>query len=146
MYIVLNKFLASLFPVKSYKTDNDNNIDKKPCYIYKFISNRGVIYVGKTIDSNTRFAHHLDKNWINEVVEVEYVELYNRSDMDIYELYYIDKYKPKYNKICNRESTFSYTLPELKWKKESAKEFFMKFAPFKAIRYFTYQEVNNIPD
>ena len=63
-------------------------------YIYKHILNNEVVYVGKTINMESRQkSHNKDKDWFIEGLEIEYAEVDNKTIMDIYELYYINKIK-----------------------------------------------------
>jgi excinuclease UvrABC nuclease subunit len=68
-------------------------------YIYKFYNqNNECLYIGKTYHLKPRFIQHKkDKAWWNEVVKIEYGECIKDILVDIYEIYYIDKLKPKYN-------------------------------------------------
>jgi len=94
------------------------NFMKKKFYVYKWVdSNENILYVGKTIDISNRTTQHIqDKKWIDNDTEIYYAELPNKTDMDIYEIYYINKYNPKYNIRYMNESIFSLTLPELNFK------------------------------
>lgn len=88
-------------------------------FIYRFISLGGtVLYVGKTRNLADRVTSHTKKPWFDEVGYIEFTQLPNASDMDVYELYYISKLKPKYNKDSNRKDTFSHELPELVFTKD----------------------------
>jgi len=87
-------------------------------YIYKWVYRiTNVLYVGKTTNLQTRTNHHKnDKIWLSKDVELYYAELPNKTDMDIYEIYYINKYKPKYNTRFMNNIEFSIELPKLDFK------------------------------
>ena len=79
-------------------------------YVYRFINNNNtIIYVGKANNINIRIsqhfsnAGHLLQECYAEVERIEYIELPTKIDMDIKELYYINKWKPKYNIINKQE-------------------------------------------
>src|SRR5699024_8633990 len=65
---------------------------------------RDVLYVGKTINLSNRInTHisgrgHLPKEVSNSTRYVEVKKYKTKLDMDIHELYYINKLRPKYNK------------------------------------------------
>ena len=74
-------------------------------YVYRLLSEaRDVLYVGKTINLSNRInTHisgrgHLPKEVSNSTRYVEVKKYKTKLDMDIHELYYINKLRPKYNK------------------------------------------------
>lgn len=98
-------------------------------YIYRFIGKEEkIIYVGRTEDINGRLNNqhfsgrgHLPLECYREIIKVEYAEMGSSSEMKIYELYYINKHKPKYNVMENRGDTLSFSLPEPVWEKFTGK-------------------------
>lgn len=75
--------------------------DKK-YYIYMFKNNNDeVIYVGKTSRNiYRRIREHIkDKDWILAVKHILITEVSNPVDQDVAEIYYINKYHPKYNEL-----------------------------------------------
>lgn len=77
-------------------------------YIYKHILDGEVVYVGKTTNmENRQKAHNNEKDWFKEGLKIEYAEVNNKTSMDIYELYYINKIAPKFNKSANRRDDIS---------------------------------------
>jgi len=68
-------------------------------YIYKHLNKKSeVIYIGLTIDINSRqSSHKSNSHWNKEIYKIEYAEVTDNMLMEIYEKYYIDKYLPKYN-------------------------------------------------
>lgn len=88
-------------------------------FLYDSFNN--LLYVGKTKSLRTRFHGHFNRTmiekepWKNEV-DTDNIIIYtclNECDMDIYETYFINKYKPKYNKDKVFETTSSFELPYL---------------------------------
>lgn len=87
-------------------------------YVYRFLnSNNEVIYVGKTNDLDRRMkqqhftnAGNLTMEEYGEVNEVEYITLKTRIDMDIKELYYINTWKPKFNRKDKIEESIALEL------------------------------------
>ena len=86
-------------------------------YIYKmFDKNNEVIYIGKTINIDQRLRQHMtdkDKKWFKTVSKIYYAECLNKTDMDIYEIYYINKLVPLHNKQSVNGCEFSLLLDEL---------------------------------
>jgi len=86
-------------------------------YIYKmFDKNNKIIYIGKTIDIDQRIRQHMmdkDKNWFKTVSKIYYAECLNKTDMDVYEIYYINKLVPLHNKQSANGCEFSQELNEL---------------------------------
>lgn len=75
-------------------------------YIYELYDLNGeLLYIGKTQDFSRRLRQHLKtKEWSSEIFSIYLAECANATEMDIYELYYIGKLKPKYNKDCAHET------------------------------------------
>lgn len=92
-------------------------------FIYKFINSKDeIIYIGKTIRLHVRMKSehftsngHLPQKCYDETVKIYCSKLNNKDEMSIYERYYINLYNPKYNQQYNNNSTFNFTLPDLKW-------------------------------
>lgn len=95
-------------------------------YIYQFVNDRNeTIYVGKTKNiKNRMISHftsgHLPKECYNAISKILYAEFSSGIDMDIYEIYYINKYKPKYNTESKYESNSTvFVFSDIEWKKYS---------------------------
>lgn len=87
-------------------------------FIYKFLNkDNEVIYVGKTNNIYARMNQHNQKKYFKnkEVVKVLLAQCNSPTDRDIYELYYINLYSPKYNDKQNYGIQFSFALPELEF-------------------------------
>lgn len=85
-------------------------------YVYRFLNkNNEIIYIGKTVELKIRLRTHFYYNcedWKKEVCYIEYSKLKDGATMSIYEIYYIDRYKPKYNKSDKYLNTYSHILLE----------------------------------
>lgn len=75
-------------------------------YIYRFIDkNQKIVYVGKTNNLTKRYNQHfrnrghLTKECYNSVWKVEYIKVDSELNALLLETYYINKYRPKYNKL-----------------------------------------------
>ena len=74
-------------------------------YVYRLLDRESnTVYVGRTrslqgrIDSHLKGESHLPYKYILEVDKVEYKTFNSEIDMVLAEIYYISKYKPKFNK------------------------------------------------
>jgi len=52
---------------------------------------------------------------IHNVTHIEYTELQTEADMNLYEIYFINKYKPPLNVDDKARDNLTITLPELQW-------------------------------
>jgi excinuclease UvrABC nuclease subunit len=90
-------------------------------YVYRFINENGaIIYVGKTSDIVKRINQHFSENGhlpsvcYSSVASVECIELKSKIDMDIRELYFINKWKPMYNQKDKQKEDMNVILDESK--------------------------------
>lgn len=72
--------------------------------VYRHLDlNKNILYIGKTKSLNTRTNQHMrDSNWRFDIIYVEYIKFKTKIEMDIAELYLINKYSPNNNKKDNR--------------------------------------------
>lgn len=105
---------------------------RKDFYVYRFLDrNNNIIYVGKTTNIDKRISSHLvNARQINykyihydDVYKIEYTEVPSEYHMNIYEIHYICKYKPIYNKQYKVNNVDLFDLPELDWKLYILKSF-----------------------
>lgn len=104
---------------------NDKNIAKlnlfllinnAQYYVYCFFNKYGeAIYVGKTNNLTYRMIDHFNNGHLSdevydEVTSVEYQILLSKVEMDIMELYYINKWKPKHNTMNKSNERVSITI------------------------------------
>ncbi|WP_026887709.1 GIY-YIG nuclease family protein [Clostridium beijerinckii] len=82
-------------------------------YLYRFLNiKNNIIYIGKTGNIAQRLAYHfgtrghLPIECYNETNKIEILELNTKTEMNIKELYYISKYKCKYNICDNNEVVY----------------------------------------
>lgn len=112
-------------------------------HIYCFYDKEGnLLYVGKTTNLPNRMSAHfstpiMEKEPWKELVDLENIVLYKcatRTDLDIYETYFISKLKPLYNKDKLFYDLPTFELPNIKPTifiyspyKRTSKELGMKF-------------------
>lgn len=90
-------------------------------FVYRMVDILGnIIYVGKTFKLVNRMnkehftsVGHLDSECYNRVVKVEIIKLKTEADMGVAENYFINKYKPEYNKKDKWLGNLSFSIPEL---------------------------------
>jgi regulator of replication initiation timing/predicted GIY-YIG superfamily endonuclease len=77
---------------------------KQTYFVYRFLDiEDDIIYVGKTKNLQNRIKQHfsssghLSPDCYSQVETIQYLEFVSKIDMDINELYYINKWKPRYN-------------------------------------------------
>lgn len=75
-------------------------------YIYKYIQNNEIVYIGQTIDLSYRIKTHLKEKTLGtqNIDRIEYFECSNKVIMNAYEFLLIKKYRPKYNIQYNNDN------------------------------------------
>lgn len=78
--------------------------------VYRLYKNDRIVYVGKSINIKNRVKdHRRDKDFDS----FDFSIINNESNKNIYEIYYIDKHKPIYNKECIENSISDIELEDL---------------------------------
>ena len=92
-------------------------------YTYRFKDiNNNVIYVGFTGQTmaermNQHFTKgHLPAECYKSVASIEYMKWKTKSDAQVMEVYFINKYKPKFNKLNKKSDALTINLGEENWK------------------------------
>lgn len=86
-------------------------------YVYRFISKENIIYVGITKDIHSRISQH-KKNGIffDYADNIEYTILPNKTSAELFEIYLINTYSPKYNSTYNRNDSLEIlSFKEMQW-------------------------------
>lgn len=96
---------------------------KQKNILYKIYYDDVLMYLGRTHqDLTDRIRAHLYKNPrvktidINCVSKIEYAEFKTEADAFLYEIYYINKYKPPINKDDKACDELTVSLPDVKFK------------------------------
>lgn len=91
---------------------------KKTYYIYRYLNKeKEVIYVGLTSRPvEKRIKEHEIESLQNETFCIEYAEVATKADMQQYEIFYINKYQPRFNIRSLDEEGTTLALPELTFK------------------------------
>lgn len=99
-------------------------------YVYRFIDkNEKVIYVGKTNDLDRRYKQHfngyghLSDSCYRSVWKIEYIKVDNEINALLLETYYINKYRPFYNKLNKTKRAVSVDNINLKEIKDNWKTY-----------------------
>ena len=92
-------------------------------YTYRFKDKYdNVIYIGYTGQTmaqrmNQHFTKgHLPKSVYKEVAKIEYMKHKTKSDAQVWEVYLINKYKPRYNTLNKKNDMLTIDLGEENWK------------------------------
>lgn len=91
--------------------------------LYKIYYGDTLIYLGRTKQPlKDRIRGHLFKKpmhreiGINLVSKIEFAEFKSEADMNVYEIYYINKFKPPLNRDDKAHDELTVILPEVEWK------------------------------
>jgi excinuclease UvrABC nuclease subunit len=92
-------------------------------YTYRFLDKEdNVIYVGYTGQTmpqrmNQHFTKgHLPKECYYSTAKIECIKWKTKCDAQVMEVYYINKYKPKFNKLNKKNDNLTIVLDEKEWK------------------------------
>lgn len=72
--------------------------------------NDELVYIGKSKNLINRIASSIQEK---KATKYRYALLESDADMNIYEIYYISKYKPKLNIDCVPQKNLTVTLPNI---------------------------------
>lgn len=84
--------------------------------VYRFLDkDNETIYIGKTRDLNDRIKshYHLPIDCYQSVCKIEYKKFNSLVEMDVAEIYYIQKFSPKYNTEHSNRGKISFLIPEI---------------------------------
>lgn len=137
-YLTYCKKCNSEYSKKRYRDMRSNNLK---C-IYRFLDiDENVIYVGKTERIRFRMNEHMSKNGhlpkecYDMVNKIQFIAMDSITLMDIKELYYINLYKPRFNKehLLNEPSFIISDFTKDRWVDYNA-EIFKKFDKIKSVK------------
>ena len=83
-------------------------------YIYKYVSNNIIQYIGKTTDLDRRLSEHTKDKLAHFKGDIYYFECANTTAMNSWEYCLINKYHPKYN-IASNDINININIDEPKW-------------------------------
>ena len=90
-------------------------------YTYRFVdANENIIYVGYTAQSMAKRMGqhmergHLPKKCYKSIAKIEYIKWETRSDAQVMEVYYINKYHPRYNRLENQNDRLNIQVTDEK--------------------------------
>ena len=93
-------------------------------YTYRFVDTNGnVIYVGYTGQTMAKRISqhftkgHLPKKCYKSIARIDYIKWDSKSDAQVMEVYYINKYHPKFNKLDKQGDRLNIQIEDEKeWK------------------------------
>ena len=88
--------------------------------LYRIWYGKELVYVGKTKRPlRKQINGHVFSQYtyvdIEKVTKIEYAGLSSEADMNVYEMYYINLWKPRLNEEHKTEDFLSIQLPDLTW-------------------------------
>lgn len=91
--------------------------------LYRIYYGDGIVYLGRTMQTlKNRIRGHLFKKPmhrainIEQVSKIEYATFISEADMYLYEIYFINLWKPTLNRDDKAADAMTVTLPEVEWK------------------------------
>ena len=91
-------------------------------FIYKYVNNDIILYIGKTTNLKRRIGEHAtEEKFQNIEFQIYYFKCANSVEMDAYEYFLINKYHPQYNIALNDNNKHIQGLIEPEWKLYSYK-------------------------
>lgn len=96
---------------------------KKNFILYRIYYGDVLVYLGRTKQPlQTRIHEHLFKKpmarslFIDQISKIEYTEFHTESDMNVYEVYFINLWKPPLNIDDKAKDSLTIQLPDVIWK------------------------------
>lgn len=101
--------------LRKYNKPDKELTNNYGCYIIYDLDNPNeVVYVGKSNANLFRRSYESAKDRTgNRFSKIELLEMPSHADTNIYEMYYIAKYKPKYNIDSTCEDSPSFEMPNI---------------------------------
>jgi hypothetical protein len=93
-----------------FKLNSLNDVPENISAVYRLFKNHKVVYAGKSINVKNRIKDHIKDKGFDYF---DFSIMNNESNKNLYEIYYIDKYKPIYNKECVENSISDIELEDL---------------------------------
>lgn len=91
--------------------------------LYRIFYGEHIVYLGRTMQPlQNRIRGHLFKKpmhreiAIDMVSKIEYANFWTQADMYLYEIYFINLWKPALNKDDKATDRLTVSLPEVEWK------------------------------
>lgn len=116
-------------------------------YIYKYVNNNDIIeYIGQTTDLDRRIKDHTKDKLKNFHGQIYYFECQNKTAMDSWEYFLIQKYHPKYNVVFNN-TQMTINIDEPEWKlymETTTKNNIINFSDYLKPSITTDQEIPKI--
>lgn len=91
--------------------------------LYRIYYDEHIVYLGRTMQPlQNRIRGHLFKKpmhreiCIHQISKIEYATFQSQADMFLYEIYFINLWKPPLNKDDKAFDALTITLPDVEWK------------------------------
>jgi len=90
--------------------------------LYRIFYESQMVYLGRTKQPlQDRIRGHMFKRPMHRdidislVVKIEYAEFKTEADMNVYEIYFINEFKPPFNRDDKAQDKLSFSLPCVQW-------------------------------
>lgn len=100
---------------------------KQKFLLYRIYYGDVLVYLGRTKQPlQTRIHEHLFKKpmarslFIDQISKIEYTEFQTEADMNLYEIYFINLWKPPLNVDDKAKDNLTLQLPDVVWKEFTA--------------------------
>lgn len=87
-----------------------SNISNDNFYLYKYVSNDNIVYIGQTISLKRRVQQHTQDKLYNFKGEIYYTTCGSKKELDLLEAILINKYKPEFNIAHKNREDLNYDL------------------------------------
>lgn len=89
---------------------DNSDISKDNFYLYKYVSNDNIIYIGQTNSLKRRVQQHTQDKLYNFKGEIYYTNCGSKKELDLLEAILINKYKPEFNITHKNREDLNYDL------------------------------------
>lgn len=90
--------------------EDDSDISKDNFYLYKYVSNDNIIYIGQTNSLKRRVQQHTQDKLYNFKGKIYYTNCGSKKELDLLEAILINKYKPEFNIMHKNREDLNYDL------------------------------------
>lgn len=90
--------------------NEDSDESEGNFYLYKYVSNNNIIYIGQTNSLKRRVQQHTQDKLYNFKGEIYYTNCGSKKELDLLEAILINKYKPEFNIMHKNREDLNYDL------------------------------------
>ena len=110
-FLILNETTKIFTFYENPNSLEDNFSESKDnFYLYKYVSNDNIIYIGQTNSLKRRVQQHTQDKLYNFKGEIYYTNCGSKKELDLLEAILINKYKPEFNITHKNREDLNYDL------------------------------------